>query len=78
MSPKETKAVEVLFKQGMSAEEGREVMGELGFSDPPFRLFRGCITFMVCVPIAEWREWLMRFQRACGIINLQLAYQQMI
>ena len=46
MLSEKKRVMEVLFKQGMSVEDGREVLSELGFHNPTSRPFRGCITFM--------------------------------
>lgn len=67
------RAIEVLFKLGMPESEARKIIASLGFPNPGFRMFLGCVTLRVCIPHDTMIEWLLRFQRAYGSINLQLA-----
>lgn len=70
-------AIEVLFEQGVSEKEGRDILSEIGFHNPPFRIFLGCPTFTIRIPKGEWTKWSMKFQRI-GIINAQQACLDMI
>jgi len=67
------RAVEVLFKLGMPESEAREIMASLGFPNPGFRMFLECVTLRVCIPHDKMTEWFLRFQRAYGTVNWQLA-----
>ena len=77
MSAVLSSAIDVLFPKEMSKEEGENILKEIGFDNPPFRIFLGYPTFVIRIPKGEWTKWGMLFQRH-GVINAQLTCLDMI